>query len=66
MILKTNNLNCHTQNIWSTKRTSFFQKFICLAALELICVIRDLRSLLQQVGNSSLTRDRTWAPCIGV
>ena len=39
--------------------------FIYLAALGLSC--SNMNSQLQHVGsiNSSLTRDRTWAPCIG-
>ena len=37
--------------------------FIYLAALGLRCGMQDLQ--LWQVGSSSLTRDRTQAPCLG-
>ena len=41
----------------------FFLIFIYLAAPGLSCSIQDLQ--LQHVGSSSLTRDQTWALCIG-
>ena len=40
-----------------------FKFFFC--NIYLFGSIRDLSSSLQHVGSSSLTRDRTWAPCIG-
>ena len=46
--------------------SSFFFFFkLYLAALDLSCSMRDLRSSLKQVGSSSLTRDQTQVPCIG-
>ena len=39
--------------------------FIYLAALGPSCSIQDLPTLLKHVGFSSLTRDQTWALCIG-
>ena len=45
--------------------SSFFLKYIYLAALGLSCDTQDLQFSLWHVGSSSLTRDWTWAPCIG-
>ena len=47
----------------------FFNKFIiliiCLAAPGLSSGTHDLLSSVPLMGSSSLTMDRTWAPCIG-
>ena len=53
-------------------KVSFLYIFIYLTVPDLSCGTQDPRSLLQYaeffslvVGSSSLTRDRTQAPCIG-
>lgn len=43
--------------------SSLYKHFIYLAALGLNCSMRDLQ--LRHMESNSLTRDRTWAPCIG-
>ena len=43
----------------------FFLIFTYLAVLGLTCDTWDIKSLLQHMGSSSLTRDQTQAPCIG-
>ena len=49
-----------------TQKLFFFLMVIyLLAALSLSLSIQDLPSSLQHVWSSSLTRDRTQAPCIG-
>ena len=53
------------QLVRSLSLTPSISSFFYLAAPGLSCGMWALGSSLQHVGSSSLTRDRTWAACIG-
>ena len=63
-------LSSHHLDIVFQNRIWFFCLFFFLAVPGLSCNMQDLQlwhanSQLWHVGSNSLTRDRTWAPCIG-
>ena len=53
------------RSLWLTPSVSSFFFFFFLVVPGLSCGMWALWSSLQHVGSSSLTRDRTWAICIG-